>query len=47
LKGNKIEFKKISVPLPSGTKALNTLYYVVDNGRSDVIENLDKLDKTA
>ena len=47
MKGNKIEFKKISVPLPSGTKALNTLYYVVDNGRSDVIENLDKLDKTA
>ncbi|MCK4529715.1 MAG: hypothetical protein KAU44_00925 [Candidatus Marinimicrobia bacterium] len=47
MKENKIEFKEITVPLPVGSKAVNTLYYVVDNGRSDVIENLDKLDKTA
>jgi bacterioferritin (cytochrome b1) len=47
LKETKIEFKEISVPLPVGSKAVNTLYYVVDNDRSDVIENLEKLDKTA
>jgi len=43
LKENKIEFKKISVLLPAGSKAVNTLYYVVDNGRLDIIENLEKL----
>jgi bacterioferritin (cytochrome b1) len=47
LKKDKIEFREITVPLPVGNKSVNTLYYVVDNGRSDVIENLSKLDKTA
>lgn len=47
MKENIIEFKKITVPLPTGTKAVNILYYVIDNGRSDVIENLDKLDNKA
>ena len=47
MKKNKIEFKEITVPLPAGSKAVNTLYYVVDNGRSDVYENLEKLDPTA
>ncbi|RKY52529.1 MAG: hypothetical protein DRP93_07995 [Candidatus Neomarinimicrobiota bacterium] len=43
MKENKIEFKKILVSLPAGSKAVNTLYYVVDNGRLDIIENLEKL----
>ena len=44
MKENKIEFKEITVPLPAGSKVINTLYYVVDNGRSDVFENLEELD---
>ncbi|MEA2076876.1 MAG: hypothetical protein U9O95_02545 [Candidatus Marinimicrobia bacterium] len=44
MKENQIEFKEITVPLPAGSKAVNTLYYVVDNDRSDIIENLEKLD---
>ena len=47
MKENKIEFKEITVPLPKNTVAVNTLYYVIDNGRSEVFENLEKLDKTA
>lgn len=45
MKGSTIQFIEITVPLPPGTTAVNRLYYVVDNGRSEIIENLDKLDK--
>ncbi|MBN2772335.1 MAG: hypothetical protein JXR90_16700 [Spirochaetes bacterium] len=44
MKENKIEFKEIHVLLPAGSRPVNTLYYVVENGRSAVIENLEKPD---
>jgi hypothetical protein len=44
LEKDKIIFEEIPVDLPNGSQ-INKLYYVIDNERSDFLENFDKLGK--
>ena len=41
---SKIEFRKVSIPSRYGI-SIKKVYYVIENGRSTVIENFRKLDK--